>query len=157
MHTQWTREKRATPTERVLARVFVAKQAHASFDGFLRDTNEGVAASDGRRTEVLAHVLTRAGEPQRNATEIDGAVLMDAERDKEAKYSELAASGRYKLVVVASRQEVGGGCGLPGATLNLQGTGCPKFHAKICVPGLGAPMDSDAVCRVRHSLCRLSG
>ena len=39
--------------------------------------------------------LTRLGEPQSNASDVDG-----AGRDKEAKYPELAASGRCTLVVV---------------------------------------------------------
>ena len=73
----------------------------------------GVAASDGRRIEVsvqdlpcyggaqvAVHItwrraLTRLGEPQSNASDVDG-----AGRDKEAKYPELAASGRCTLVVV---------------------------------------------------------
>ena len=105
-------KKRATPIERVLARV--CREA----DAYLRDMNVDVAASDGRRTEVLAQdlpcfggaqlavditlrcVLTRAGEPHRNAADVDGAVLVNARRDKEAKYPELVASRRCKLVVV---------------------------------------------------------
>ena len=80
--------------------------------------NVDVVASDGRRIEVLAQdlpcfggaqlavditlrcVLTRAGEPHRNAANVDGAVLVNARRDKEAKYPELVASSRCKLVVV---------------------------------------------------------
>ena len=97
---------------------------------------------------TLRSVLTRAGEPQCNAADIDGAVLINARRDKEAKHPELAATGRCKIVVGGI--ETGGwwseGCGLLEATINLQGTGGPKFHAKIRV--LGAQMDSDVVCRV---------
>ena len=44
-------KKRATPTERVLARVCREAGARVRFDAFLRDTNVGVAASDGRRIE----------------------------------------------------------------------------------------------------------
>ena len=111
-------KKRATPTERVLARVCREAGARVRFDAHLRDMNVDVAASDGRRIEVLAQdlpcfggaqlavditlrcVLTRAGEPHRNAADVDGAVLVDARRDKEAKYPELVASRRCKLVVV---------------------------------------------------------
>ena len=48
------------------------------------------------------------GESQRNAADIDGAVLINARRE-EAKYLELAACRRCKLVAVAiETQEVGG-------------------------------------------------
>ena len=41
------------------------------------------------------------GEPQPHAADVDGAVLLTARRDKEATYTELATSTRYRLVVVA--------------------------------------------------------
>ena len=111
-------KKRATPIERVLARVCREAGARVRFDAYLRDMNVDVVASDGRRIEVLAQdlpccggaqlavditlrcVLTRTGEPHRNAADVDGAVLVNARRDKEAKYPELVASRRCKLIVV---------------------------------------------------------
>ena len=47
------------------------------------------------------------------------------------------------------------GRGVLEATLNLQRTRGPKFHAKICVLSMRAPRDSDVVCRVplRHLTC----
>ena len=107
-------KKRSVPTQRVLARVCREASARVRFDAYLPDMNVGVAASDGRRIEVsvqdipcfggaqvavritLRRALTRLGEPQRNASDVDG-----ARRDKEAKYPELAASGRCTLVVVS--------------------------------------------------------
>ena len=47
-------KKRATPIERVLARVCREAGARVRFDAYLRDMNVDVAASDGRRIEVLA-------------------------------------------------------------------------------------------------------
>ena len=111
-------KKRATPTERTLARIFREAGARVRYNVFLRDRNVGVPAADGRRIEVLAQdlplfggvqlaaditlrsVLTCNGEPHLHAADVDGAMLVAARRDKEATYPELAASGRCKLVVV---------------------------------------------------------
>ena len=57
-------KKRASPTERVLARVCREAGACVPFDAFLRDMNVGVAAGDGRRTEVLAQDLPCFGGTQ---------------------------------------------------------------------------------------------
>ena len=46
-------KKRATPMERVLARVCREASARVRFDAYLRDMNVDVAASDGRRIEVF--------------------------------------------------------------------------------------------------------
>ena len=80
--------------------------------------NVGVPATDTRRIEVLAQdlpcfagaqlavditlrsALTRNGEAQAQAENIDGAVLFEARHDKERCYPELARSGRCRLVVV---------------------------------------------------------
>ena len=87
------------------------------FNVLLRDMNVDVPASDGRRIEVLAQdlpcfsgtqlaiditlrsPLTSAGEVHPNAADTDGAVLLQARRDKETTYPELTA-GRCKLVVL---------------------------------------------------------
>ena len=110
--------KRASRIERVLARVCRNAGARVRFDACFRNMNVDVVASDGRHIEVLGQdlpchggaqlavditlrcVLTRAGEPHRNAADVDGAVLVNARRDKEAKYPEMVASRRCKLVVV---------------------------------------------------------
>ena len=110
-------KKRATPIERVLAHVCREAGARVTFNAFLRDMNVGVPASDGRRIEVFAQdlpcyagtqlaiditlraLLTSAGEAHPGAADTDGAVLIQARRDKETTYPELAG-GRCKLVVV---------------------------------------------------------
>ena len=79
--------------------------------------NVGVPARDGRRIEVLAqdlpcyagtHLaiditlrapLTSAGEAHPGAADTDGAVLIQARKDKETTHPELAG-GRCKVVVV---------------------------------------------------------
>ena len=60
--------KRATPIERVLARVCLAG-ARVRFNAFLRDMNIGVGANDGRCIEVLAQDLPcpASGEPNLHA------------------------------------------------------------------------------------------
>ena len=50
-------KKRATPIERVLARICREAGARVTFNAFLRDMNVGVPARDGRRIEVLAQDL----------------------------------------------------------------------------------------------------
>ena len=78
-----------------------------------------VRADDERRIEVLApnlpcfggarlaidvtlrSALRSSGEPQPHAADVDGTILLEARRDKEATYPELASSTRCRLVVVA--------------------------------------------------------
>ena len=50
--------------------------------------------------DTLRSALTRRGEAQALADNIDGAVLFEARHDKERCYPELARSGRCRLVVV---------------------------------------------------------
>ena len=87
-------KKRATPTERTLARIFCEAGARVRYNAFLRDMNVGVPAADGRRIEVLAQdlpvfggvqlaaditlrsVLTYNGEPHPHAADVDGAMLV---------------------------------------------------------------------------------
>ena len=109
-------KKRATPTERMLARICREAGARVRYNAFLRDMNVCVPANDERRIEVLAQDLpcfggtqlavditlrSASGEPQPHAADVDGAVLLTARRDKEATYPELATSTRCRLVVVA--------------------------------------------------------
>ena len=112
-------KKRATPVERMLARVFRESGARVRFNAFLKEMNVGVSATDDRRIEVWAQdfpcfggsqlavdvtlrsALRCSGEPQLGAADIDGATLTQARRDKEATYPELVASNRCRLVVVA--------------------------------------------------------
>ena len=81
--------------------------------------NLGIPGTDERRIEVLAQdmlcfseaqlavditlrsALCATGEPQRRAAEVDGAVLVQARRDKENAHPELVTSRRCRLVVVA--------------------------------------------------------
>ena len=90
---------------------------------FVRDVNVEVGVDDARQIEVLAQdllcyggvqmavditlrsVLTCQGEAHAHAAD-DGAMLTKARADKEARYPELATSGRCKLIVMA--METGG-------------------------------------------------
>ena len=81
--------------------------------------NVHVDPSDEREVEVLAagppirhgaqlavditlrSVLTCCGAPRPNAAAVNGAILTQARRDKEARYSELVAAKRSRLVVDA--------------------------------------------------------
>ena len=111
--------KRASPIERMLARICREAGARVRFNAFLRDMNVHVRADDERRIEVLAQdlpcfggaqlaidvtlrsALRSSGEPQPHAADVDGAILLEARRDKEATYPELASSTRCRLVVLA--------------------------------------------------------
>ena len=111
-------QKRATPVERVMARICREAGARVKFNAFLKDVNVSVPTSGLRRIEVLAQdlpcfggaqlavdvtlrsALTRNGEAQPRAAEEDGAILLQARVDKENKYPELL-NGRCRLVVVA--------------------------------------------------------
>ena len=93
--------------------------ARVRFNVFLRDMNVGVPVGDARRIEVLAQDLpcfggsqlavdvtlrsavSCRGEPQPNAADVDGAVLVQARTDKETTCPELVESGRCWLVVIA--------------------------------------------------------
>ena len=56
--------KRATPTERMLARICREAGARFRYSAFLRDMNVHVRPDDERRIEVLAHDLPCFGETQ---------------------------------------------------------------------------------------------
>ena len=129
-------KKRATPTESVMARICREAGARVKFNAFLRDMHVGVPVEDERRIEVLAQdlpcfngaqlaidvtlrsVLGRTGEAQPQAADVDGAVLLQARRDKERTYPELLHSRRCRLVVVAI--ETGGRWSDEGAELVWQ-------------------------------------
>ena len=111
--------KLASPIERMLARICREAGVRVRFNAFLRDMNVHVRADDERRIEVLAQdlpcfggaqlaidvtlrsALRSSGEPQPHAADVDGAILLEAPREKEATYPELASSNRCRLVVVA--------------------------------------------------------
>ena len=117
-------KRRATPTERMTARVVREAGACVRQNVFLGDTNVNVPAQDSRQIEVLAQGLpchggiqlavditlrsavSCAGEAHPHAADQDGAVLLQARQDKKATYPELASSGQCKLVVLA--METGG-------------------------------------------------
>ena len=103
-------KKRATPIERMVARIF--REAGAQ----VRYLIIGVSSADERRVEVLTQdlpcavdvtlvsVLCSSGEPQSHAAEVDGAALERARHVKEATYPELPATERCRLVSSPSRQ-----------------------------------------------------
>ena len=111
-------KKRSSPTERMLAIVCREAGARVKFNAYLRDINLGICGADERHIEVLAQdlpcfngaqlavditmrsALGASGEPQPRAAEEDGAVPVQARRDKEATNPELLTSGRCRLVVV---------------------------------------------------------
>ena len=75
----------------------------------LRDMNVQVSAMDERGIEVVAAGLPihhGAQGARTTAATVNGAALSQARRDKEAKYPELVATERFRLVVVA--METGG-------------------------------------------------
>ena len=111
-------KRRALPTEITLARVCREVGATVRRNVKLRDMNVHVDPSDEREVEMLAaglpirhgaqlavditlrSALTCCGAPRPNAVAVDGAVLTQARRDKEAKYSELVAAERCCLVAL---------------------------------------------------------
>ena len=50
---------------------------------------------------TLRGVLSGAGDPYLHTADVDGAVLLEARRDKETTYPEVVASGRCRFVVLA--------------------------------------------------------
>ena len=116
-------KRRATPTERMTARVFREAGACLRQNVFPRDMNVNVLAQDSRQIEVLAQgpchggiqlavditlrsAVSCVGEAHPHAADHDGAVLLQARQDKEATHPQLASSGRCKLVALA--METGG-------------------------------------------------
>ena len=105
-------KKRATPIERMVERIFREAGARVRFNALLQDMNVGIPSADERRIEVLAQdlpccggaqlavdvtlrsPLRSTGEPHPNAADVNGAVLLQARRDKETTYPELVRSGR---------------------------------------------------------------
>ena len=118
LSTFWPVEK-AVPTERTLARVCREAGATVTRKVKLRDMNVQVSATDEREIEVVAagipihhgaqlavditlkSAVTSVGAPRATAATVNGAALLQARRDKEAKYAELVTSERCRLVVVA--------------------------------------------------------
>ena len=142
-------KRRATPTERMTARVFREAGACVRQNVFLRDMNVNVPAQDSRQIEVLAQGLpchggiqlavdttlrsavSCAGEAHPHAADLDGAVLLQARQDTEATYPELASSARCKLVVLAMET---GGRWSEQAVQTLQMLHTPKreTHLRTC-------------------------
>ena len=79
----------------MVARIFREAGARVRFNAFLRDMNR--LAVD----VTLRSALTRDGEPQPNAADEDGAVLVQARHDKVNTYLELVAQELCRLVVLA--------------------------------------------------------
>ena len=94
-------KRRATPTKRMTARVFREAGACVRQNAFLRDMNVNGPAQDSRNIEVLAQglpchggvqlavditlrsALSCDGQAHPHAADHDGAVLLQARRDKE--------------------------------------------------------------------------
>lgn len=112
-------KSRATVPERTLARICREAGARVKVNTKLRDMNVSVSAGDEREIEVMASglplfggaqlaiditlrsVLTADGDAHAGAASEDGAILVGARREKEAKYAELLAGRRCRLVVMA--------------------------------------------------------
>ena len=112
-------KRRAVPTEITMARICREAGATVRRNVKLRDMNVHVAATDEREVEVVAAGLpihhgaqlaaditlrsatSSCGAPRPNAAVVNGAVLTQARRDKEVKYSELVPAERCRLVVIA--------------------------------------------------------
>ena len=102
-------KRRAVPTERTLARV--CREAGATVTRNVRDMKvsardvaAGLPIHHGAQLAVditLRSAVTSVGAPRATAATVNGAALSQARRDKEAKYAELVASERCRLVVVA--------------------------------------------------------
>ena len=162
-------KRRATPIERMTARVFREAGACVRQNAFLRDMNVDVPAQDSRQIEVLAQGLPCHGgmqlavditlrsavscteEAHRHAADCDGAVLWQARQDKEATHPELASSGRCKLVVLAI--ETGGRWSEEAAQilqmLAHSSTRRTSIHAVLCGAHVGKTMDANVGHRVR--------
>ena len=120
-------QRRAGILERAVAKICREAGARVKLNARLVDMNIAVAAADERRIEVLASglqccrgaqlaidatlrcVCHRDGAARARADWQDGAVIADASAEKRAKYHELAAGGRCRLVVFAV--ETGGRIG----------------------------------------------
>ena len=109
-------EKGATPTERMVVRIYREAGATVRPNVFLKDMNVDVSAADGRDVEVLAqdlpcfggvqlayHVVQHAEFPGRDhmLRILMEVVLLKTRGDKETPNPELVMSGRCKLVVLA--------------------------------------------------------
>ena len=153
----------------MLARICREAGVRVRFNAFLRDMNVHVRADDERRIEVLAQdlpcfggaqlaidvtlrsALRSSGEPQPHAADVDGAILLEARRDKEATYPELASSTRCRLVVLAL--ETGGRWSEEAVHLVWQ----LALAKAQDVPHFALAWDTNAEHSVRHIFCHVSG
>lgn len=115
---------RASPVETTVAQICREAGGHVRTNVMLRDLNTAVAATDEKQLEVVVSglsayggqqlaidviarsVLRRDGLPRSCTDWRDGTTADGARASKEAKYPELARSGRCKPVVLAV--ELGG-------------------------------------------------
>ena len=116
--------KRASPTEKMLARICREAGSVVKTNVLLRDLNITCPAKDQRQIEVIANGLpcyngaqlavdmtlrssiSAKGEARGRAAYENGHIADAARRDKEQKYPELLTSKRCRLIVVAL--EIGG-------------------------------------------------
>ena len=154
-------KKRATPTERMVVRIFREAGATLRPNVFLRDMNVDVSAVEVLAQDLpcfggvqlavditLRSALSSEGEAHLDAADIDGAVLLKARADKETQHPELVRSGRCRLVVLAI--ETGGRwrrtCPGALAALPSKGARSSTVCAHPSVAHVGAQMDTHA-CR----------
>ena len=154
---------RASPSERMLARVYREAGARLRFNAFLRDINVNVAATDERRIEVLAQdvpcfgaaqlavditlrcVLPSAGEPHTSTPDLDGAALVVAREDKERICPSVTKVSTCRRRHCNWRQ-VEQRSGRFRETLGLrQNPGGAPLHAVLHSPRLTTTLDADAV------------
>ena len=133
----------------------------------LRDMNVEVRADDEQAIEVLASQmavditvrspLTSTGLARPGDATTDGAVLVRARADKEAKYTELLQGNRCHLVGL----ETGGRWSSEANTFfDLLAAGCargPLCLARIHPSGMAAQVDEDAGNVMRPLVCGFSG
>ena len=95
---------------------------------------------------TLVSPLTRAGRPVPGADTRAGVALVAARRRKVARYPELTRGGPQRLVVLAA--EVGAAGTTSASSWNPTPAPCPTRPttlARLCSPGLGAPLVECAV------------
>ena len=171
-------KKRATPTERMLARICREAGARVRYNALLRDMNVHVPANDERRIEVLAqdlpmlrwrstrgghHTEERVGMFWRTTTSRRrcgwGRVVSSQEREGDhlsriGDIRALQARGRGDR---DGRKVERGGCPVCVAAGAGQGTRSSPVLDSAGGPRLGTPLDTHAEHSVRVVFCRVIG
>ena len=109
---------------------------------------------------ILRNALTRNGEPQPNAADEDGAVLVQSRHDKQNTNPELVASERCRLVVltVRNRRSVERrGCQHPPSARSCPRPGGPRLYQPPSCIGVGTSLDPHARIHVRSCVRNIVG